>query len=152
MELHEEKQWSRSLFLQQQNNDNDMDYWKLQTFYQAGKMELLENKYIITHRKYQEACLEIAGQAHFEHQILHSYTQIDIQKEWDQSYRGKCNYYLRKQLSEFFFSMRPFRMIIFTNQALTRPSTSRRRCEHTLEARWPRLTQRCIKHMALHRR
>lgn len=63
------------------NNNNDMDYWKLQTFYQAGKMELLENKYIITHSKYQEACLEIAGRAHFEHQILHSYTPIDIQKK-----------------------------------------------------------------------
>lgn len=49
-------------------------------------MELLENKYIITHSKYQEACLEIAGRAHFEHQLLHSYTPIDTREEQDQSY------------------------------------------------------------------
>lgn len=46
-------------------------------------MELLENKYIITQSKYQEAGLEIAGQAHFEHQMLPSYTLKDVQKEWD---------------------------------------------------------------------
>lgn len=66
-------------------------------------MELLENKYIITHSKYQEARLEIAGQAHFEHQILHSYTPIDVWEEWDQSYWGKYGYYFQKQLSEFMF-------------------------------------------------
>lgn len=55
-----------------------MGYWKLQTFYQAGKMELLKNKYIITHSKYQEAYLEIAGRAYFEQQILHSYNPIDM--------------------------------------------------------------------------
>lgn len=55
-----------------------MGYCKLQTFYQAGKMELLKNKYIITRSKHQEACLEIAGRAYFEQQILHTYNPTEL--------------------------------------------------------------------------
>lgn len=43
LKIYKEKQWSRSPFTVNTKR-NDMDYWKLQTFYQAGKIELLRTR------------------------------------------------------------------------------------------------------------
>lgn len=41
LKLHKENLWSRSPFTVNTKQSNDMDYWKLETVYQAGKIELL---------------------------------------------------------------------------------------------------------------